>query len=95
MFKGESYSEALKAYKNTSRFLNRCRVAVPGNANAGFNGKLQEPGANLTFAVSTFTINTDAEAYKDFLAEVEIINLNYGEWEVHLSLHNKKPDNVE
>lgn len=94
MFKGESYTEALRAYKNTSRYLNKCRIAIPGNANAGFNGKLQEPDANLTFAVSSFTLNTDAEAYKDFLAEVEMINVNYGEWEVHLSMHNKKPDNI-
>lgn len=95
MFKGESYTEALKAYKNTSRYLNKCRVSVPGNANAGFNGKLEEPDANLTFAVSTFTLNTDAKAYKDFLAEVEMVHVNYGEWEVHLSLHNKRPDNIK
>ena len=92
MFRGENYSDALKAYKNTSRYLNKSRVTVPGNANAGFSGKLQEPNPNLTFAVSTFTLNTDAETYKDFLAEVEIVNTSYGEWEVHLSLHNKKPD---
>jgi len=95
MFKGDSYAEAVKAYKNTSRYLNKCRVTVPDNVNAGFNGKLQEPDANLTFAVSTFTLNTDAEAYKDFLAEVEMVNIKYGEWEVHLSLHNKKPDNLK
>ncbi len=95
MFKGESYAEAVKAYKNTSRYLNKCRVAVPGNASAGFNGKLQEPNASLTFAVSTFTLNTDAALYKDFLAEVEMVNVTYGEWEVHLSLHNKKPDNLK
>ena len=95
MFKGESYSEAVKTYKNTSRYLNKCRVTVPGNANAGFNGRLQEPDANLTFAVSRFTLNTHAEVYKDFLAEVEMVNTNYGEWEVHLSLHNKKPDNFK
>ena len=95
MFKGENYAEALKAYKNTSRFLNKCRVAVPGNPNAGFNGKLQEPDANLAFAVSYFTLNTDVDAYKNFLAEVQMISVNYGEWEVHLSLHNKKPDNTK
>lgn len=95
MFKGENYSEAVKSYKNTSRYLNKCRVTVPGNANAGFNGRLQEPDANLNFAVSRFKLNTDAELYKEFLAEVEMVNTKYGEWEVHLSLHNKKPDNFK
>lgn len=95
MFKGESYADAVKAYKNTSRYLNKCRVTVPGNAKAGFKGRLQEPDAKLTFAVSTFTLNTEAEPYKDFIAEVELVNVHYGEWEVRLSLHIKKPDNIK
>lgn len=92
MFKGENYAEALRTYKNISRLLNKCRLTLPGNSPAGFKGKLKEPDPNISFASSSFKLNTNDVAYVKFFAEIEMINTGLDSWEVHLNLHNKKED---
>lgn len=92
IFQGENYANALKAYKNTSRLLNKCRISLPGNGPVGFTGKLNEPEPNVTFAGSSFKLNTDDVAYAKFFADIEIVNTGFDSWEVRLNLHNKKED---
>ncbi len=90
MFQGESYSEAMKSYKNTSRLLNKLRVTLPGSSPVGFSGKLNDPDPNITFAGSSFKLNSEDPAYVKFYAEIEILNTGFDSWEVRLNLHNKK-----
>jgi hypothetical protein len=92
MFQGDTYAEALKAYRNTSRLLNKCRLTLPGSSSVGFSGKLNEPQPNITFASSSFKLNTGDPAYAKFCAEIEMVNTGFDSWEVHLNLHNKKDD---
>lgn len=92
MFEGDTYSDALKAYRNTSRLLNKCRLTLSANNAVGFSGKLNEPSPNLTFASSSFKLNTEDPAYAKFCAEIEMVNTGFDSWEVHLNLHNKKDD---
>ena len=92
MFQGDTYAEAVKAYKNTSRLLNKCRLTLPGSSPVGFSGKLNEPEPNITFASSSFKLNTEDAAYAKFYAEIEMVNTGFDSWEVHLNLHNKKED---
>ncbi len=92
MFRGETYAEALKAYRNTIRLLNKCRLRFPGDLTVGFSGKFVEPDPNIMFANSAFRLNTSEPAYARFFAEIEMLNTGFDSWEVHLSLHNRKPD---
>jgi hypothetical protein len=95
MFQGEAYDQALKAYRNTSRLLNRSRVNLSGSSPVGFSGKLNEPEANVTFASSSFKLDTEDPYYAKFYAEIEMINTGFDSWEVRLNLHNRKADTEE
>jgi hypothetical protein len=92
MFQGDNYTDALKAYKNTSRLLNKSRLMFPGKSPVGFSGKLNEPDVNVAFANSSFKLDIDDPAYVRFYAEIEMVNTGFDSWEVHLNLHNKKAD---
>jgi hypothetical protein len=92
MFQGEEYGQAVKAYKNTCRLLNKSRLTLSGNGNIGFSGKINEPEEGLSFSSSSFRLNCGDMAYQKFEAEIELVNTGFSNWEVHLNLHNKKPD---
>lgn len=92
MFQGDTYEKALKAYRHTSRLLNRSRVNLTGNTPVGFSGKLNEPEANVTFASSAFKLDTEDPHYSKFYAEIEMVNTGFDSWEVRLNLHNRRAD---
>lgn len=92
MYAGENYKEALRIYKNNCKSVNKCRVNLDGSAAAIFTGKIDEPDTNLRFVSSVFTLNTKDATYEQFYAEVELVNINFDQWEVHLNLQNKKND---
>ncbi|MEO6489914.1 MAG: hypothetical protein ABIO04_08260 [Ferruginibacter sp.] len=91
MYQGESYRDALKAYKNTCRQVERSKLHL-GSSIAGFTGRMDEPDPNVRFVSSEFKLNSKEEAFSLFYAEVEMILTGMEEWEVHLNLHNKKDD---
>jgi hypothetical protein len=92
MYEGENYKEALKAYKNTCKQVDKCKVTLLNNIPASYSGKMDEPDTNLRFASSVFRLKTNDAVYDRFYAEVELLNTGYDQWEVHLNLQNKKDD---
>jgi len=92
MYEGDSYNEALKIYKNTCRLVDKSNIKLAGNVSAGFSGKMDQPDAGLRFVSSSYKLNSKDPAYDKFYAEVELVNINFDQWEVHLNLQNKKDD---
>ncbi len=90
MYRGDSYKEAAKIYRNTFRLVNKTRLHL-STANGGFSGNMEEPSETVRFSSSMLRTNTNDNAYKNFIAEIEMVN-NFTEWEVRLNLHNKKDD---
>jgi hypothetical protein len=91
VYKGDNYKEAVKAYKNTFRLLNKSRMQLADRSVLGFTGEMEQPKEELRFTVSTLRLDSDDIRYKRFTAEVELL-LNYTEWHVNINLSNKKPD---
>ncbi len=92
LYQGEDYREAVKAYRNTIKLLNKSRMQWIDRSVAGFSGVLQEPGEGVKFTVSSLYLDTSDPRYKHFTAEVELVP-NYAGWQVNVNMHNKKPDN--
>jgi hypothetical protein len=90
LFKGESYAEASKIYRNTFKAVQRTRINTD-MLSAGFMGKLEAPTEDLRFTSSTLRLGTHDANYKNYVAEVEMVN-NYDGWEVHLNMHYKRND---
>ncbi|MDB5201138.1 MAG: hypothetical protein JWQ27_547 [Ferruginibacter sp.] len=90
MYRGESYKEAAKIYRNTFRQVNKMQINSD-KLTSGFLGKMEDPTEDLRFTSSTLKLATKDKIYKDFVAEVEMVN-SFDGWEVHLNLHNKKND---
>ena len=90
MYKGEDYKEAAKIYRNTYRLVNKTRLKM-NEASADFVGVMEEPSESLRFASSLLRTTIDNRVYKNFVAEVELVN-NFMDWEVRLNLHSKKDD---
>ena len=92
MYAGDNYKQALKIYKDNCKLVNRCKINLEGSAAAVFTGKIDQPESDLRFVSSVFSLNTKDAAYDQFYAEVELVNLNFDQWEVRLNLQNKKDD---
>lgn len=90
MYKGEDYKEAAKIYRNTYRLVNKTRLKM-NEASADFVGIMEEPNESLRFASSLLRTTINNRVYKNFVAEVELVN-NFMDWEVKLNLHSKKDD---
>ncbi|MEO7265706.1 MAG: hypothetical protein ABIW38_12365 [Ferruginibacter sp.] len=90
MYKGEDYREAVKAYKNCFRLVKKSNLKIDESI-MKFNGELEEPQASLKFTVSSLKPSSSLPAYKNFYAEVELVQV-YLEWEVRLNLHSRKAD---
>jgi hypothetical protein len=95
MFQGEIYEEAMKAYKNTSRLLNKSRLTVGVQTAIGFSGQYIEPEPTVAFANSSFKLNSTDPVYSNFYAEIEMVNTGFQNWEVRLNLHSKKKDDED
>jgi len=92
LYSGENYNEAVKAYKNTCRQISKSRIKTSDNSLSGFSGKMDEPDANVRFVSSSFKLNSKDPAYDKFYADVELVNLSFDQWEVHLNLQYKRDD---
>lgn len=92
MYTGEDYKAALKIYNNTCKLVDKTKVNLGGNAVAAYSGKIDAPDENLRFVSSVFRLNSKDAAYEKFYAEVEMVNVNYAEWEVRINLQSKKDD---
>jgi hypothetical protein len=90
MYKGEDYKEAAKIYRNTFRLVNKTKLKV-NQSSADFTGTMEEPSESLRFASSLLRTTIPNRTYKNFVAEIELVN-NFMEWEVRLNLHSKRDD---
>jgi hypothetical protein len=90
MYKGEDYKDAVKAYKNCFRLIKKSNLKISDNT-MKFDGDLEEPVSSVKFTVSSLKPITALKAYKNFYAEVELVQV-YFEWEVRLNLLSRKKD---
>jgi hypothetical protein len=90
MYRGENYKEASKIYRNIYRQVNKTRIDSR-EMSSGFTGKLEDPTEDIRFTSSMLRLGTYDSLYKNFVAEVEMVN-NYEGWEVRLNLHYKRND---
>lgn len=91
IFAGESYEDALKAYKNIYGQLKHSSIAGIDKKATGFEGEMEKPDENIRFTVSALRLNAADPQYKNFTADIELTN-NMEGWEVHLNLYRKKAD---
>lgn len=90
MYEGESFKEAVKIYKQTFRQVKGTKFNA-GIQKISFDGSMEEPTETLRFTSSQLRPDVTGGAYKNFIAEVEIINSIEG-WKVQLNLHSRKGD---
>ncbi len=94
MYDGNDYDEAVKAYKNTCRLVNKSRIKWIDRSIASFTGNMEKNDDNVSFANTLLQLDVSDPRYKNFYAEIEIASGSSG-WEVHLNLHAKKNDMEE
>jgi hypothetical protein len=92
VYDGEDYKEAEKIYKNLFKMMNKTRLKME-QFSTGFEGKIKNPEESSGFTISQLKATSSSATYKDFIAEVELINEMYN-WKVRLNLHNKKADDL-
>jgi hypothetical protein len=90
LYTGEDFKEASKIYKNTFRQLKQTRFRQGPTQNA-LEGDLVTPTESLRFSTSTLRPVERTGIYKNFMAEIEMINTMDG-WTVQLNLHSRKDD---
>lgn len=91
MYEGDDYKEAVKAYKNTFRLINKSRLQLIDKSIITFSGKLAEPTEDVRFTVSTLQLDIQDNRYSHFRAEVELVS-TFDSFKVNLNLHTVKPD---
>lgn len=90
LYEGESYKEAVKIYKQTFRQVKGTKFNG-GSEKISFNGHMEEPTESLRFTSSQLRPDVTGGAYKNFIAEIELLNSVDG-WTVQLNLHSRKND---
>ncbi|MEX0636838.1 MAG: hypothetical protein WD135_08720 [Ferruginibacter sp.] len=90
LYKGEDFNEAAKVYKKVFKQTSQTKFKV-GGENYSLEGTLLQPSEDLRFTSSILRSTNYSDLYKNFIAEVEIINNMVG-YTVHLYLHNRKAD---
>jgi hypothetical protein len=90
LYSGEDFKEASKVYRNSYKHLKQTKFKV-GITNNGFEGQMENPSEDLRFTSSILRPATYTETYKNFMAEIEMINSIDG-WVVQLNLHSRKED---
>jgi hypothetical protein len=91
VYAGESYEEAVMAYKKIFGQVKKSKVRGIDNSSADFEGTIETADENVRFAVSSLRLKTADIRYTNFVADIELVN-NYDGWEVHLNLYKKKKD---
>ncbi len=90
LYTGEDYKEALKIYKSSFRQIKQTKFTV-GITKVSFEGEFEAPNEALRFNSSVLRPSMQEGVYKNFIAEVELLNSIEG-WTVQLSLHSRKED---
>jgi hypothetical protein len=90
LYDGESFKEASKIYKQTFRQVKNVKFNA-GMEKISFEGDMEDPTEDLRFTTSILRPNVTGGAYRNFMAEVELINSVEG-WKVQLNLHSRKQD---
>lgn len=94
LFKGESYEEAARNYKQYFNKLNHCEVKSVDGSRYYFKGRLEEPGEEKDFAISEFRLETGDDRFKNFKIELELLYKIDG-WELNLNMVTRKPDDEQ
>lgn len=92
LYEGETFAEAAKIYKNITRQMKQLTFKM-GETKNSFVGELVEPNESLRFTTSILRPEIKSPAYRNFMAEIEMINSFTG-WTVQLNLHSRKDDNA-
>ena len=90
LYEGEDFKEASKVYKTAFKNLKQTKFKV-GVSSYSFEGSMEDPTEALRFTSSILRPTNDSDLYKNFMAEIEIINTIVG-WKVRLNLHSRKAD---
>lgn len=90
LYEGEVFSDATKAYKTAFKQLKLVNFKM-GDTNNSFIGEMAEPNESLRFTTSTLRPEIKNQSYKNFIAEIEMINSFTG-WRVQLNLYSRKDD---
>lgn len=90
LYSGEDFKEAVKVYKNSFRQIKQTKFNV-GITRLSFEGEIEAPSEVLRFTSTVLRPSIATGIYKNFVAEVEILNSVEG-WTVQLSLHSRKED---
>jgi hypothetical protein len=90
LYTGEDFREASKIYKNTYRQLKQTKFKE-GLTQNSLEGDIIPPTESLRFTTSMLRPVERTGVYKNFIAEIEMINTMDG-WTVQLNLHSRKDD---
>lgn len=90
LYDGENFEEAVKCYKAGFRYLKQVKFK-DGIQKISFDGSMQDPGEAVRFTSSILRPSVQTAIYKDFIAEIEMLNSMEG-WVVHINLHSRRPD---
>lgn len=90
LYEGESFKEASKIYKQAFRQVKGTKFNG-GFEKISFSGHMEEPTENLRFTTSLLRPDVSGGAYKNFIAEIELLYAVEG-WKVQLNLHSRKND---
>jgi hypothetical protein len=90
LYTGEDFKEASGIYRNTFRQLKQARFKEGFTQNS-LKGEMVAPTESLRFTTSILRPSEETEIYKNFIAEIEMINTLDG-WTVQLILHSRKDD---
>lgn len=90
LYSGEDFDAASKIYKQAFRQTRQTKFKI-GLEHYSFEGSLLEPTEDLRFTSSILRSTYEAGQYKNFMAEIEMINTMEG-WTVQLNLHSRKSD---
>jgi len=90
LYSGEDFATAAKTYKQAFKQTKQTKFKT-GIVKNSFDGTYLEPSEDLRFTTSILRTTAEGELYKNFVAEIEIINTMEG-WTVQLNLHSRKED---
>ena len=94
MYQGESYSDAVRAYKNLFRLVKKSQMRWIDRSAVNFVGEMDEPKEDVGFAVTILGLDVNDKRYDHFVAEIELSGAD-ADWSVKLNLHKKRDDRDE
>ncbi|HSN59744.1 MAG TPA: hypothetical protein VLR49_02330 [Ferruginibacter sp.] len=90
LYNGEDFKEATKVYKHAFKQMKQTTFKV-GMNQVSFDGSMENPSESLRFTTSILRPSLHTDIYKNFIAEIEMLNSIEG-WIVRLNLHSRKED---